>query len=118
MRLLRYGNRTFETVRLYSPGAKIQDLRVWKGVSDQVSALVNEEVIITVPRKERGRLEVGLEYREPLIAPIQAGQKLGSLKIKLGDKVVRELPVVADRDVEEGGMFSRLVDSFRLRFDL
>jgi D-alanyl-D-alanine carboxypeptidase (penicillin-binding protein 5/6) len=51
-----------------------------------------------------------------LMAPIQQGQVIGKVEVKLGDKVVRTSDLVALNAVEEGGIFRRLWDSIRLFF--
>jgi serine-type D-Ala-D-Ala carboxypeptidase (penicillin-binding protein 5/6) len=114
LRLLRYGNRMFETVRLFEANAVIRKLRIWKGGQDMVDAVVNEPLIVTVPRKDRGSLDVGLLYDEPLVAPVEVGQKIGKVVVKLGDKEILTRPAVAGSTVPSGGIISNLVDSGRL----
>ena len=118
LRLLRYGNRVYTTVRLYEAGAKVHTLRIWKGESEKISLIVPDEVLITIRRKQRGQLEVGLKHKEPLIAPYNTGEKVGSLLVKLGDEVVQTVPVVAAQGVKEGSFVRVLVDAVRLRFGL
>lgn len=114
LRLLRYGNRMFETVRLFEANAVVRKLRIWKGEVDHVDVVVQEPLVVTVLRKERGSLDVGLLYDEPLVAPIKLGQKVGSVVVKMGDKELFSRPAVAGHDVPSGGFVSNLVDSARL----
>ena len=114
LRLLRYGNRMFETVQLFDANAVIQKLRIWKGEKDHVNAVVKEPLTVTVPRKERGSLDVGLLYDEPLLAPVEAGQKIGRVVVKLGDKEILSRPALAGSTIPAGGIVSNLVDSGRL----
>ncbi|MGN7610606.1 D-alanyl-D-alanine carboxypeptidase family protein [Magnetococcales bacterium HHB-1] len=114
LKLLRYGNRMFETVRLYDKGETVKTLRVWKGDADQVVATLKNPVLVTVPRKQRRSLEVGLLYDDPLLAPIEKGDKVGTLVVKLGKKEILSRPVVAESTVMAGGFLSNMVDSIRL----
>ncbi len=114
LRLLRYGNRMFETVRLFNANAVVRTLRIWKGEQDHIDVVVKESLTVTVPRKERGSLDVGLLFNEPLIAPIQAGQEVGKIVVKLGDKEILSRPAVAGTTVPAGGIFNNLLDSGRL----
>lgn len=116
LRLLRYGNRTFSTERLFDAGAKVKTLRVWKGDKEELTGVLQDDITITIPRKERGRLEVGFEYQEPLLAPIGAGDVIGSLIVKLGEREMMRKSVHAEQAVKEGGILTSLVDTFRLRF--
>lgn len=114
LRMLRHGNRMFETVRLFEENAVVRKLHVWKGDLDQVEGIVKKAILVTVPRKERGALEVGLVYDEPLVAPLTAGQQIGSVVVKLGNKEILTQPVVSGSDVAAGGIVRTLVDSARL----
>jgi D-alanyl-D-alanine carboxypeptidase (penicillin-binding protein 5/6) len=49
-----------------------------------------------------------------LLAPLAAGQKVGTMKVTLDDKTVEEFPVVALQDVPAAGFFGRTWDSIRL----
>jgi len=43
-----------------------------------------------------------------LVAPIAAGQAIGTVKVTLDGKVVAESPLVAITAIEEAGFFKRL----------
>jgi D-alanyl-D-alanine carboxypeptidase (penicillin-binding protein 5/6) len=47
-----------------------------------------------------------------LQAPIKKGQAIGTVKVSLDGKLVAQAPLVALNEVEEGGFFRRLWDSF------
>jgi D-alanyl-D-alanine carboxypeptidase (penicillin-binding protein 5/6) len=48
------------------------------------------------------------------VAPIKAGQQLGTVTIMLNGKAVRTVPLVALKTVPEGGFFHRIIDSVRM----
>ena len=114
LRLLRYGNRMFETVRLYEAKALVRNLRIWKGATDYVDGIVDKGLFVTVPRKDRGNLEVGLSYNEPLMAPLAKDEKLGNIVVKLGGKEILNRPVVAKEAVPAAGTFRTMVDTVRM----
>ena len=114
LRLLRYGNRVFETVRLFEALAVVRNLRIWKGETDYVDGIVKDPVFVTVPRKERGTLEVGLAYHEPLVAPLEEGAPIGNVIVKLGKKEILIRPVVAKSAVPAAGTFQTMVDTVRM----
>ncbi|MBF0154334.1 MAG: D-alanyl-D-alanine carboxypeptidase [Magnetococcales bacterium] len=115
LRLLRYGNRMFETVRLFEVGATVRKLRVWKGDQESVEVTVAEPLVVTVLRKDRAALEVGLKFQEPLNAPIKKGDQIGTLVVSLGEKELLVRPAVADRTIEKGGFFHSVMDTIRLK---
>jgi D-alanyl-D-alanine carboxypeptidase (penicillin-binding protein 5/6) len=111
--LLNYGFRFYETVEPVTPEVSLGQLRVWKGITDRVDAGVIEPLILTVPRSNK---EPSIEtvFDEPLLAPINRGDPLGTLKVIIDGDVLAERPVVALNDVSESGFFARLWDTFLL----
>ena len=86
------------------PGVKVTAV----GVTADVYALVprgQSETVETVARLDH----------EPLIAPIAAGEKLGSLTVTDGSgAVVANAPLVALAAVPQGGLWTRMVDGVAL----
>ena len=110
-KLLNYGFRFFDTFRLYQRGAVINQSRIWGGAQDQLKVGVSEDIYLTVPKGQRDEMTAQLNLPETLEAPVQAGQQLGTLNVKLGDKVLMEQPLVALQTVEQGGFFKRIWDT-------
>ncbi|KAF1687858.1 D-alanyl-D-alanine carboxypeptidase family protein [Pseudoxanthomonas taiwanensis] len=110
--LLNWGFRFFETHRLYEPGNPVAKLKVWKGQADEVQLGVGEPLLVTVPRGRYGDLKPAMEVPKSLVAPISAGQRIGTVKVSLDGKALAEAPLVATAAVEEGGFFKRLWDAF------
>ncbi|MCE3025422.1 MULTISPECIES: D-alanyl-D-alanine carboxypeptidase family protein [unclassified Salinicola] len=113
-RLLNYGFRFYQTRKLYDAGSVLNQARVWGGAQDTVRLGVQHEVSMTVPRGSADNLTARLNIPETLHAPIQAGQQIGTLEIKSGDKVLGQEPLVALEGVEEGSIFKRVWDSIVL----
>lgn len=115
-KLLTWGFRFFETKSFYQPGQVISTARVWKGAQDKVDLGLQNGLQLTLPKGQLDKLEAGITMQTPVIAPIKAGDVLGQVEVKLGDKVVHSAPLVALADVEEAGFVGRLWDSIRLFF--
>lgn len=62
----------------------------------------------------RNKLKASLEFKQPLIAPIQLGQEIGTVKFTIDDKVVETYPLVALEEIETAGIFGRALDSIKL----
>lgn len=114
-KLLSYGFRYYETLKLYDRGAVLNTPRVWGGEKNELRVGVDSNVHMTVPRARNEELTARLDIRADLFAPIQAGETVGSLEVRMGEEVVGEQPLVALEDLEEGGLFKRLLDQV-LRF--
>lgn len=113
-KLLNYGFRFFETHELYKASTKVTESKVWKGAAKQVTLGVETPLSVTVPRGRYDDLVASTNIQQPLIAPIQAGTKLGEVVIKLDDEVIATRPLVALETVEEGSWWRRLIDTILL----
>ncbi len=108
--LLAYGFRFFETHKLYDASKPLATPELWKGAVANLPLGVAEDVLITFPRGRYSDLKAALEMPSRLVAPIAKGQKVGSLKVTLDDKVLLERPIVALEEGAEGGFFKRMSD--------
>lgn len=117
-KLLSYGFRFFETLTAYEAGTEFAKQRIYMGDKDQVSLGINQSTAITIPRGYREKLKASFMLDKPLEAPINKGEVVGTLTIKIEDDVVTTYPLVALDQVNEGGMFKRMSDYFRKKFDL
>jgi D-alanyl-D-alanine carboxypeptidase (penicillin-binding protein 5/6) len=115
--LLNWGFRFFETHKLYEPGKAVAQLKVWKGKADQVQLGVAEPLLVSVPRGRYAELKPSMEVPKSLVAPIAAGQEIGTVKVNLDGKVIAQAPLVAVNAVEEAGFFKRLWDAFWMWWD-
>lgn len=110
--LLNWGFRFYETHRLYEPGKAIATQRVWKGKTKEVQLGVAQPMLVSVPRGRYDDLKPTMDVPKTLVAPITAGQAIGTVKVTLDGKVVAQSPLVAITPIEEAGFFKRLWDAF------
>ncbi|MEO8010013.1 MAG: serine-type D-Ala-D-Ala carboxypeptidase, partial [Dokdonella sp.] len=115
--LLNYGFRFFESHKLYETSKPLATPQLWKGDSATVALGVNEDVLVTLARGRYADLKASMELPAQLIAPLQKGQKVGSLKVELDGKSLVERDIVVLADVAEGGFFKRLGDGVMLWFE-
>ena len=113
-KLLNYGFQNFDDVRVFSKDQAAGEYDVWKGASSQVKAGFDSDVFVTVPKGQGERLKAEIERVKPLVAPIAAGQRIGTLRVKIDEQVLMERPVLALQAVEEAGIFGRLWDTMRM----
>ncbi len=115
-KLLTYGFRFFETRTFYQKGAELAEAQVWKGQQSKLKAGLAQDLTMTLPRGQVEKLQAVMSFNGTLTAPIQQGDVVGKVEVKLDDKVVRSTDLVALETVEEGGLFRRFWDSIRLFF--
>ena len=116
--LLNYGYTFFETSKLKSAKDAVLKPHVYKGESDYVSVGVPKDIIVTIGRGQAASLTTAAKLtKEPLIAPIAAGQTLGELTVTdSSGQVVARSPLVALTADPAGGLWTRASDSIRLWF--
>lgn len=115
--LLNYGFRFFETHRLYAAGTELARARVWKGALEEVPVGIAEDLWITIPRGRYRDLDAVLDMQSQLLAPVEAGDELGRVRVGLDGGNIADLPLEALAPVAEGGIWRRMVDSVRLWFE-
>jgi D-alanyl-D-alanine carboxypeptidase (penicillin-binding protein 5/6) len=112
--LLNYGFRFFETRQLYKANEKLAKVRVWKGTDSRVPVGLADDLYVSIPRKHYDRLKATVDVDKQVGAPVEKGKALGKVNITLNDEVVTQVPLVALKEVGEGGLFRRLIDQVRM----
>ncbi len=115
--LLNYGFRFYETHKLYTKGQVLAEPKVWKGEVESVQLGVAEDVLVVIPRGKYEQLKARMDLPSLLIAPVEAGQKVGNVSVSLEGKPLIERPLVAIAAAPEGGIWRRTVDGFWLWFE-
>lgn len=112
--LLNYGFRFFETDRLLGSSSPALKAPVYKGTAAQVPVGTLKPVYVGVARGSRGQLKLVPQLHAPLVAPIAAGQRVGTATITLEGKPLKKVPMVALQAIPRGGLWRRTVDQVRL----
>ncbi|PID44641.1 MAG: serine-type D-Ala-D-Ala carboxypeptidase [Proteobacteria bacterium] len=115
-KLLNYGFRYYESINPYQSGEELKTGKVWGGVAEQVKLGLANDVFLTIYKGQKESLETAWDIDTVIKAPVNTGDVLGSLKIRLGQDVLVEEPLLALEPVEEAGFFKRLWDMIKLFF--
>lgn len=115
-KLLNWGWQAWDAVRLFEPASAVATAPVWKGKSATVKlGTASGAVFVTVPKGEGSRMKTTIERTDPLVAPLAAGQRVGTLLVSTASGArVASLPLVVQEPVELAGLFGRAWDSIRL----
>lgn len=114
LKLLNWAFQNFDTVKLFDGGQAAVQARVWEGTTEQAALGSRDDIWLTVPRGKTGDVQLVAERPDPLLAPLQAGQRVGTLTLTLEGKPLRVLPLDVLSEVERAGFFGRALDQFRL----
>lgn len=108
--LLNWGFGFFESHTLYAAGELVTEQRIWRGASDAIPLGLTEPLRLSVLRGRYGELQPSMDVPAQILAPVAKGQQVGTLRIRLGEEVLAERPLVALADVPAGGIFKRVWD--------
>lgn len=114
LKLLNWSFQNFETVKLFDENKPVVDARVWQGVAKTVGLGQTQPVWLTVPRGKAAEIKPVAEYTQPLIAPLEAGQQVGTVTLMLEDQALRQEPLRVLANVEQAGFISRMIDKVKL----
>jgi D-alanyl-D-alanine carboxypeptidase (penicillin-binding protein 5/6) len=113
-RLLEYGFRFFATQKILNANQEYKKINIWGGVEKTLGLGVLEDISITLPRTSFKDLVVNYNYSNNIQAPIEIGQKIGTLEIVNNDEIVFSTDLVALQDIKAKGFFGRLWSKFVL----
>jgi D-alanyl-D-alanine carboxypeptidase (penicillin-binding protein 5/6) len=122
--LLEWGFRSFKTLR--TPAPPMEPVRVWKGRTNWVELVPvdgggagtsgGSAWAMTTYAGRGGSPRWKTELTAPLIAPLPAGSRAGTLILSDEFGELRRIPLITAGGVERGNFFKRLWDSIRLFF--
>ena len=110
-KLLQWGFRAFEEKNLFKADEPVGTAQVYGGTQGSVPVAAKMDLRVLLPRTSQDKLSGRLVYEGPVIAPVQAGQKIGHIEIKRGASVILDQPVYATEAVEQGSLPRRAFDA-------
>ncbi|NEI69326.1 D-alanyl-D-alanine carboxypeptidase [Rhizobium lusitanum] len=111
-RVLEWGLSNFKSQRIFADSEVIGDASVYGGAASTVGLQAKIPVDVYVPVETPDRLSARIVYRWPLTAPVAAGYEAGTLRVFLGARLVRELPLYTKESVAQGTLGRRAFDAF------
>ena len=101
--MLDYG---FANFALYTPmmqeGAAVP---VELGISESVAAVPGEEVSLLVEKGQKDGITTEMSLENVVTAPVSRGQRLGTLTVRAGEQVLRQIPLVAEEEIPRLSFF-------------
>jgi len=109
-KLIEWGFRNFEFKTLFAANQAVGYARVFGGNSRSVKLASPEPINVMVQKNGSDKLIARVVYNGPVRAPIEAGQKIGAVKVWRGGNIAVEAPVYAAESVGVGSTTSRAFD--------
>jgi len=110
-KLLEWGFSGFEQRPLFVAGEVLGQARVFGGTQTSVGLVGPKAISMLIPRNSRERISAKIVYTGPVPAPIQEGQRIGTLKVFRGTNVALEVPLQAMENVDRGNLSRRAYDA-------
>lgn len=110
-KLLDWGMRAFEKTELFAGDEMVGEAQVFGGAKSGVALKAKGPVSIFVPITNRDRLIARIIYEGPMIAPVEEGAPVGTLRVWVGDTLSQETPLYAAESVELGALHQRAFDA-------
>lgn len=105
--LLDWGFAHYRIASLASAETTMGMVPVADYLDEQVAAIVESSVCSPVFDLD-GEITSTVNLLKSVDAPVRAGQRLGTLTVKQGDRLLAQVPVVAASGVERPGFFERV----------
>ena len=111
-RLLSWGFNTFSKVPIVKNGELMGKVAVDWGFEPDVRVHTKDTIFAVLSPEQEKKLQRQVEMPSELPAPVEGGAELGKLKISLGDSLLAEVPIVAEKSVERMGIWDKLMTYF------
>jgi D-alanyl-D-alanine carboxypeptidase (penicillin-binding protein 5/6) len=113
-RLLNYGFQFYESTLVYKKTQAISSMYVYKGAEKTVIASVKNDLYLSLPKGDYANIKATTTSKQPLIAPVKAGQEIGKITFSLDNQIIAERKLIATNSVGEAGVLGKIIDSIRL----
>ena len=99
--------REYQSYEFFEQGQPVDQANVWLGTAPQVDLVLDAPLKLLLSRKDRQAMEISVSWLDPVPAPIQAGDQIGTLVLNLPDEVTK-FPLLAAQNVGSLGLFNRI----------
>lgn len=114
-KLLDWAFRQFKTIDVYAAGETVSKARVWGGAERWVDLVTRSDVRLALSPQEQEKIEVKMSYAGPLIAPVKAGQQIGTVRFLMDGKTMAEVPLETAKSIDAvDSIWSKALDSVLL----
>jgi D-alanyl-D-alanine carboxypeptidase (penicillin-binding protein 5/6) len=107
-RLVKWAFREFRDYRLFAKGDAVDETDTWLGAKPRVPLTVASDLVVTLPQKARPGMKVTIDYDSPIAAPIEKGEKVGTIIVTAPGVAPVKAPLVAGAAVGKMGPLGRV----------
>ena len=111
-RLINLMFREFKLYRFYDKDQPVDRANVWLGAKNKIDLVLEEPLHLVMARSDRRKMKVSVNWNDPVPAPINAGQAIGTLVLELPSGKTT-YPLLAAENVDGLGMFDRVGEALK-----
>ena len=110
-KILNWALKKFDTIQVIKKNEIFSNLDVWLGKKNKVEIASNEDYYLTIPKRKKKIIKAVLEYKGPLEAPIEVGDKLAILNVYVSGELEKQIDLFSVEEIKKANIFSRLLTS-------
>lgn len=114
--LLDYGFANYAVNTQITSGDEVQKIAVEKGVDKEVDVVAGDSCSTLVKKGQEDNITKEIKIDETITAPIEAGQKIGTMTISRDGEVIADIDLNASSAVEKKGIGLIIKDFFATIF--
>ena len=114
--LLDYGFANYAVNTQITAGDEVQKIAVEKGVDKEVDVVAGDSCSTLVKKGQEDNITKEIKIDETITAPIEAGQKIGTMTISRDGEVIADIDLNASSTVEKKGIGLIIKDFFATIF--
>ena len=114
--LLNWGFANYETVTPAVDLSMITRVNVIGGIKENFMPVISELSSVLIKKGEGEKIEQSVELATDVQAPVEAGQKVGSVRFTLGGETLGEYPLTCEKRIEKL-TFAEILRRFLSSFD-
>ena len=114
--LLDYGFANYAVNTQITAGDEVQKIAVEKGVDKEVGVVASDSCSTLVKKGQEDNITKEIKIDETITAPIEAGQKIGTMTISRDGEVIADIDLNASSAVEKKGIGLIIKDFFTTIF--
>ena len=114
--LLDYGFANYAVNTQITAGDEVQNIAVEKGVDKEVGVVAGDSCSTLVKKGQEDNITKEIKIDETITAPIEAGQKIGTMTISRDGEVIADIDLNASSAVEKKGIGLIIKDFFATIF--
>ena len=114
--LLDYGFANYAVNTQITAGDEVQKIAVEKGVDKEVGVVAGDSCSTLVKKGQEDNITKEIKIDETITAPIEAGQKIGTMTISRDGEVIADIDLNASSAIEKKGIGLIIKDFFATIF--